>query len=325
VGWGELPFSNPAQGVRHGIKLVLEGFTYERLGNAAADIAASEQGLKSTPWPRRLFTLTLLLVRPVSSLFQWIFLDAWHWLIGFFNIFTGMFYAVRRLVFGLGRQYPARWPEPQTWRARAQWLERQFQNGDYAKKDYAADAYDRLQQTYERDGRLDWSRRIAVQQHWVELRCGVKNPFEATVDFVYWLLFDFGFSPTRATLSLVVYLAIGAGAASQLTQQGWLVQTQSPPAAVGGPCKSVHPVIFALDNMFPALSLDTKSQCEIKPGRSALSLGVGPAALRLDPNSGLSTIGLLRGFYALGGALMLGMTIITWSGVLRRSRPSGAS
>jgi len=155
---------------------------------------------------------------------------------------------------------------------------------------------------------------------------------------LFGLAFGFGFSPRRATITLLVCWGLGAAFFWWANHREAMVIDQQPVAIAIGrqkpatieiadqqtvlgeraasdiPCRGhMNAAVYALDVFIPLVDLREESKCDI-----------GQAAGRQLMRAEETTYRLLKTAYALLGWLIISLSILTYSGFIERRRITGS-
>lgn len=204
------------------------------------------------------------------------------------------------------------------WGKRRQWLKRTFE----AFGTFHPQPYYQLADFYARTGWITDMHRCLEHEQWRHMRqesggwigALLKRPLQ----FLFGLTAGFGHNSMSLTLTLLLYLIVGAAGAHALNTTGRLVidttylAQQNQTALANGEVEircgdEIDPLVYALDVMVPLTDLRQEVQCE--PGF-------------VDPRDGsefeLFLLRMGKALYALFGALLTGAAVLTLTGVLRR-------
>jgi hypothetical protein len=193
------------------------------------------------------------------------------------------------------------------WRNRLTWLKRM--GGRFSPQPYAHAA-----RVYARAGRREDARRILLAQHDQRTLLASAGPITWFLSSLFGLIAGYGLSPLRILRALALFIAIGIAGVFVMNGQGALV------TADGRQCAgAVEPALYAIDVALPIVDLGQESQCG--PGRTAraeLSAGV-----EVSPYSdwrlfeGVAIWRWAHALYALLGAILTALAVITFSGALK--------
>jgi len=193
------------------------------------------------------------------------------------------------------------------WKARLAWLKRARPNG-FSPQPYAA-----LANVYARAGQREDARRILLEQHDQRTRHAPGGPLTWLLSSLFGLLSGYGFAPIRAARSIAIFLLIGIAGVFYMDAQGALIRPDGRACA-----GAIEPALYAIDVALPIIDLGQESACA--PGRApdaALPLGVEipGGAWRAFEGGALWT--WAQALYALLGAVLTALAIITFSGVMK--------
>ncbi|HVZ99370.1 MAG TPA: hypothetical protein VG841_03540 [Caulobacterales bacterium] len=193
------------------------------------------------------------------------------------------------------------------WKPRLAWLKRSRRKG-FSPQPYAV-----LAQVYARAGRREDARRVLLEQHDLRTRHGSAGPLTFVLSSTFGLTAGYGFAPIRAARALVIFLALGIAGVFAMDATGVLVTPQ------GAACRgAVEPALYAIDVALPVIDLGQESRCA--PGRlpgSHLFAGVEVKGADWRLFEAVATWRWAQAIYALLGALLTALAVITFSGMLK--------
>ena len=195
------------------------------------------------------------------------------------------------------------------WRDRLAWLKRARSDGGR----FSPQPFTRAAEVYARAGRRDEARRILLAQQDLSTLHRPAGPLTWVLSSLFGVIAGYGLAPIRIVRALVVFIAIGIAGALAMNAQGALVRPD------GSACNSaVEPALYAIDVALPVIDLGQESRCA--PGRTAnADLPVGIEV----PNSdwrlfeGAAMWRWAQAIYAILGAILTALAVITFSGVLK--------
>jgi hypothetical protein len=194
------------------------------------------------------------------------------------------------------------------WRQRLSWLKRSRLDGRFSPQPFAHAAT-----VYARAGRREDARRILLAQHDIRTLAASAGPITWALSSLFGLIAGYGLAPIRVARALVVFLALGVAGVLVMNAQGALVTPE------GRACNgAVEPALYAIDVALPVIDLGQESRCA--PGRTAraeLPQGVvlGETDWRLF--EGVALWRWAHALYAMLGAVLAALAVITFSGVLK--------
>ena len=174
------------------------------------------------------------------------------------------------------------------------------------------------------EGQAEAARWIAIAEQWATDR----QLFATCLYWIYGRCFGFGLRPGLAFVTLSVYIVVGTWCASRLMENHWMVETPLiatssfvekgdqkfrtfvPAPDMVTPSNARHDLdchdlddprdafVYAVDTVLPFIPLRQEGKCEINPEFHWLRLG--------------------RAAYAVIGWLVTSLSLITWSGIVRR-------
>jgi hypothetical protein len=195
------------------------------------------------------------------------------------------------------------------WRDRLAWLKRaRTEGGRFSPQPFA-----RTAEVYARAGRRDEARRILLAQQDLHTLHRPAGPLTWMLSSLFGLIAGYGLAPIRIVRALALFVAIGIAGALAMNAQGALVRPD------GSACNNaVEPALYAIDVALPVIDLGQESRCS--PGRTANA--DLPAGIEV-PNSewrlfeGAAMWRWAQGLYAILGAILTALAVITFSGVLK--------
>jgi hypothetical protein len=192
-------------------------------------------------------------------------------------------------------------------RARLAWLKRS------GRERFSAQPYAQVAGAYARAGWRDDARRVALAQRDLHTARGAGGPFSWALSSLFGLIAGYGFAPLRMVRSLAAFLALGVLGVLAMNAEGALVTPAG--AACNG---AVEPALYAIDVALPFIDLGQASACT--PGRTARA--VLPAGMALGESDwrlfeGVAVWRWAHALYALLGALLAVLALVTFSGVLK--------
>lgn len=192
------------------------------------------------------------------------------------------------------------------WRQRLAWLKRMDR--------FAPQPYTQVAQAYARAGRREDARRILLAQRDQRTLAASAGPVTWLLSSLFGLIAGYGLSPLRMLRALALFVAIGVGGVFIMNGQGALV------TADGRQCAgAVEPALYAIDVALPIVNLGHESRCA--PGRTARA--ELPAGMEIASYSdwrmfeGVAIWRWAHALYALLGAVLTALAVLTFSGVLR--------
>jgi hypothetical protein len=130
---------------------------------------------------------------------------------------------------------------------------------------------------------------------------------------LFGMVAGYGFAPIRAVRALALFLALGIVGVVAMNAQGALVRPDG--RACGG---AIEPALYAIDVALPVIDLGQKNLCA--PGRAPgaqLFKGVRLAASDYRVFEGVALWRWAQALYAILGAVLTALAVITFSGVLK--------
>jgi hypothetical protein len=226
---------------------------------------------------------------------------------------------------------------------RIRWLDRQYVGSHPTRRDYSPQPHEQLARALRLSGHDEEARRVSVHKFDYQRQCGVNGMLLRSVMFLFGLCFGYGYSPTRALVTLVLWILLGSWGVSQamqppapaLVKASTGVEIVRSLATPDTPIKSptFNPASDVKDHdsvryaQHPAVSV-RDVPC---PGIS--SFGISSFLFALDtilPVVGLHMVEkcevsddapgwkLLRAAYSIVGWVIVALAALTWTGILRR-------
>ncbi|MBL8536157.1 MAG: hypothetical protein JNM59_02000 [Hyphomonadaceae bacterium] len=198
--------------------------------------------------------------------------------------------------------------EKEGWRKRLKWLKRSHRGGQR----FSPQPYAHAARVYARMGRREDARRISLAQHDQQTLSSIGSA-SWPLSSLFGLVAGYGLAPVRIARALALFFVLGVVGVLAMDEQGALVRPNG--AACGG---AIEPALYALDVALPVIDLGQESRCG--PGRTArASLGegieVGERGWRLFEGAALWN--WAHGLYAMLGAILSALAVITFSGALK--------
>lgn len=193
------------------------------------------------------------------------------------------------------------------WRSRLAWLRR-------ARSNEAA--YRQAARAYGAAGQQGDARRLLLAGRDAMAARETPGPFSWLVSRLYGLLAGYGLSPVRMVRALVLFFAVGLAGVLTMNAQGALVTAQ------GRACNAaVEPALYVIDVAVPVIDLGQEARCA--PGRTARADLPAGMAVGEDDWRVFEGVALWRwayALYALLGAILTVLAVITFSGAAARRR-----
>jgi hypothetical protein len=200
--------------------------------------------------------------------------------------------------------------EGERWRARLGWLKRSRRDGER----FSPQPFTHAAHTYARMGRREDARRVLLAQHDLRTLSASAGPFTWALSSLFGLIAGYGLAPIRITRALVLFVALGVAGVLAMNAQGALVTPQEQ--ACNG---AVEPTLYAIDVALPVIDLGQESRCA--PGRTARAeLTQGVAVSETSDWRWFEGVAMWRwahALYALLGAILTALAIVTFSGIMK--------
>jgi hypothetical protein len=198
-------------------------------------------------------------------------------------------------------------PQDERWRQRLSWLRRT--GGRFTPQPYT-----HLASVYARAGRREDARRILLAQHDQRTLLASAGPVTWLLSSLFGIIAGYGLSPIRIARALILFVAIGVAGVFAMNGQGALVTTDGRQCA-----GAVEPALYVIDVALPVIDLGQESRCA--PGRTARA-ELSPG-MEVSPYSdwrvfeGVAIWRWAHALYALLGAILTALAIVTFSGALK--------
>lgn len=195
------------------------------------------------------------------------------------------------------------------WNARLAWLKRSRREGVR----FSPQPFGEAARAYARCGRREDARRISLAQHDLNTAKASSSPLTWALSSLFGLVAGYGLAPIRAVRALALFLALGVFGVLTMNAQGALVRPN------GQACEgAIEPALYAIDVALPVIDLGQESRCA--PGRTAraeLSAGTPVAGTDWRLFEGAALWKWAQAMYAVLGAILSALAVITFSGVLK--------
>ncbi len=199
-----------------------------------------------------------------------------------------------------------------------EWLARRYVNGAPAPETFRPQPYEQAARLLRAKGDRYGAGRIGSAKRQLQRRC-VDRGLAGVGNWLFQLFFDYGYSPARAVIWGLLFLALGLGGVELLKRSGGLVDAEPAlsfairpePAAtaalVGETVRTDRPCTadtlgYTLDAFLPLVDLGFDRRCVVAPRESF-------------PDARLADYGLL--LYSLIGLVFVPIAALTFAGVLR--------
>lgn len=195
------------------------------------------------------------------------------------------------------------------WSHRLSWLKRKRGDG----KRFSPQPFSQAAAAYTRTGRREDARRILLAQNDLQTLANITSPVTWLLSSLFGIVAGYGLAPLRIVRALALFLALGVAGVLAMNAQGALVTPQ------GRACNgAIEPALYAIDVALPVIDLGQEGRCG--PGRTAraeLSEGtaIGDSDWRLFEGAALWK--WAHALYAIFGAILTALAVITFSGVLK--------
>lgn len=242
------------------------------------------------------------------------------------------------------------------WQWRLWWLSLQYRNFEPSGTEFSEQVYSELARVYQHQGHTEEATRLLSERLTLERRLRASLLMKPLLWF-WWLGFDYGLSPRRAVVTAVVAMLAGGWAVAWANNRELLVVDTLPAATLavqranpGGaamsivtgtpigdatsvqtliPCAdAIVPVLYAADVFIPLLDLRQEQRCQVRAhdasrdphawvdGDSYWNANIESLdRMRRDPR----VWSFLHALYALLGAIVTSLVVLTVSGVTERA------
>ena len=199
------------------------------------------------------------------------------------------------------------------WKVRAEWLKRNTGTVGKDTGPFSNQPWRECAAALDRAGHHGDARRLAreEQREVNRQRTWWKRPF-------VWMFaeqaFGYGLSVTRATMTSLIFWLAGWAGAEEMLRDGVLIDEHNSTASV---CTRdrIDPAVYALDVAIPVIDLKAESSCQ--PGRITDGTPTALLALGWFRVDDVSLWRWAKAIYAILGAIVIGFTILTYSGVFK--------
>ncbi len=183
---------------------------------------------------------------------------------------------------------------------RLEWLRLQYPDGKPTADTFVPQPYEQLASIFASEGNERARRQIQIAKRDMQRLHGRLGKFERCVQWLLRVISKYGYSPGRAIISSMLYLAIGVITAALLDAKGMLMlaSTDFPQTT------PFDPLVYALDSAIPIIDLNQDSSWILNPE------AIGSPVL-------LATLMSAKSVYEVVGMLLVSITILTLTGTLR--------
>ncbi|OYY65661.1 hypothetical protein [Sphingomonas sp. 28-62-11] len=179
------------------------------------------------------------------------------------------------------------------WKARRNWLTRQ-DAGHVRARVYYPQPYEQLSKIFRDEGREDDARKVFMAKRVARREAGEASPVHWVLNLLYQITFGYGVAPGRAAITLALYWLGGTYLLFWAQEAGKIRVVKD--GVLNGSCVDYYAALHALQLMVPLPQI-TGGICGIDPSEIPLKV---------------AEVG-----YALGGAIVLALAVLTFSGVTR--------
>ncbi len=183
---------------------------------------------------------------------------------------------------------------------RLDWLAMQYPAGQACARSFAPQPYEQLARHYGAMGDERSRRQVLVRKRQLQRDHSGLGWVERSVSALLGVTSNYGYSPGRASLWTLGLVLIGALCAILLHGAGAMVQTDADKGVL-----SFAPLLYAIDVAVPFLDLGHDAAWRIDPMRLA------------DWPGRNFSVQLAEALYRVAGVIILSITVLTFSGVLR--------
>jgi hypothetical protein len=199
--------------------------------------------------------------------------------------------------------------------------------------------YQQVARVFEDSGLLHDARQIAQIERRLVDSVAPNSVSKFFQTFVWGVGFGHGYSPARATLTLFLFISIGMLYTQHLMKAGWMYARPSDSIARSEPhhetCatgwRGIGAAPYTFDLVLRKLSLGLANNCAVQipiPKEESLNRKQPwpfhwiPRNQRFSPGGVYAVLTFMKGAYSILGLVIITLVIITWSGVVRRIRPT---
>ena len=210
--------------------------------------------------------------------------------------------------------------------------------------------YRQLARVLRSQGEEDAAVRVAIAERWAAPREGVSS----WLRWLFGICFGFGLRRTRASVTLLLYIAVGTFGVWEAHNWDMLVEatmvtapafmTETPPnkgvtrvflsAQQGVEMRSDIPctdtaggveadLVYAMDMIVPFIPLRQEAKCEIKQGNTMMQIKQGNAITQKSESGPTSGWLILKAVYSVIGWIVFSLCLGTFSGLLKRPEGEG--
>jgi hypothetical protein len=220
------------------------------------------------------------------------------------------------------------------WKDRVRWLNLQYSGAAPTVEEYRPDPYEHLTRVYRSCGLYDDARRITSQKLTIERRL-ISPKILRPILWFFGLCYDYGLSPSRAVITAMVWMLVGWGVFS-IADHGLdipKIELHIPPVMVVNASAVNTEVRSGIDGLKIATPLDSSATTEevlcrnqIDPKLYAVEVMVPGLSLHQQSSCRISTRAdgwsafwrTTKAFYAGISWIVISLTVLTISGILRR-------
>lgn len=217
------------------------------------------------------------------------------------------------------------------WRKRKHWLREHFER----HAPFHPQPYTQLARVYANAGWTADLGRVLRALQWRQITARKLGMVAELPNALYGALAGFGYAPARLCVFLALYLVLGWGLVDHANGRNRLIIDVTPVAGpadattgetadaaiasgvrpTGPPCGAeIVPILYALDVAIPLLDLRQEGKCE--PG---LAEGIPlDTAHGVPTQSDVDSWRFIKAAYALIGALLTALAVVTFTGIMRR-------
>ena len=235
-----------------------------------------------------------------------------------------------------------------SWQLRKEWLGMQFDQREPRHSEYRPQVYSQLSKVYKLQGKFDDADNITVLKLSEERKLSTSSSWRFIL-YIYEKCFDYGLSPKKSLLTLAGLVLFGWIFFALLNYKGLLVLDTTSSATVaiksnnavegiGFPSSSesdrpekfilcgdqVNLLVYAFDLILPLLDLRHGIRCDIKAASTAYG---NKAKIEMHENIVIADILgwpnfllVIKAIYTVLGWIVVSITILTVSGILRRAQ-----
>jgi len=191
-------------------------------------------------------------------------------------------------------------PQSEAALERLRWLDMQYPDGPEPDL-FVPQPYEQLARIFTAEGNERARRQVLVAKRDLQRRHGRLSRFERAVGWILKQTSDYGYSPLRAVLSLLIFIAVGSVLAWLLDLSGAMVLATTDAA----PQTPFNPIVYAIDAAIPIADLNQDDLFTIDAAKL-------PGWARSE-----AAVTLVKAAYEIVGLILASVAVLTLTGTLR--------